>query len=44
MWFATVVAGLMVRPELRGVTSIIRALNLRPKCPSENFLIPENHL
>ena len=31
MWFATVVAGLMVRPELRGVTSIIRALNLRPK-------------
>jgi hypothetical protein len=31
MWFATVVAGLMVRPELRGVTSMIRALNLRPK-------------
>ena len=31
MWFATVVAGLMVRPELRGVTSIIRALNSRPK-------------
>src|SRR5215471_1530656 len=30
MWFATVVAGLMVRPELRGVTSIIRVLNLRP--------------
>src|ERR1700745_2394574 len=31
MWFATVVAGLMVRPELRGVTSIIRALNLPAK-------------
>src|SRR5262252_3563301 len=31
MWFATVVAGLMVRPDLLGVTSIIRALNLRPK-------------
>jgi DDE superfamily endonuclease len=30
MWFATVVVGLMVRPELLGVTSIIRALNLRP--------------
>jgi hypothetical protein len=30
MWFATVVVGLMVRPELHGVTSIIRALNLRP--------------
>ena len=31
MWFATVVVGLMVRSDLLGVTSIIRALNLRPK-------------
>jgi DDE superfamily endonuclease len=30
MWFATIVVGMMVRPELRGVTSIVRALNLRP--------------
>ena len=30
MWFATIVVGMMVRPELRGVTSIARALNLRP--------------
>src|SRR5215472_5381433 len=29
MWFATV--GMMVRSDLLGVTSIIRALNLRPK-------------
>src|ERR1700736_1238630 len=29
MWFATIVAGLTVRVELRGVTSIVRALNLR---------------
>ena len=31
MWFATVVAGLSVRVELPGVTSIVRALNLRPR-------------
>jgi hypothetical protein len=31
MWFATIVAGLTVRPELLGVTSIVRALNLRPR-------------
>jgi hypothetical protein len=30
MWFATIVAGLTVRTELAGVTSIIRALNLDP--------------
>ncbi|MFL9910559.1 hypothetical protein [Paraburkholderia sp. RL17-337-BIB-A] len=30
MWFATVVAGLTVRTELLGVTSIVRALKLRP--------------
>jgi hypothetical protein len=30
MWFATAVAGLAVRVELLGVTSIVRALNLRP--------------
>jgi hypothetical protein len=31
MWFVTAVAGLTVRLELLGVTSIVRALNLRPK-------------
>jgi hypothetical protein len=30
MWFATAVAGLAVRTELRGVTSIMRAIELRP--------------
>src|SRR5277367_2033410 len=30
MWFVTAVAGLTVRVELLGVTSIVRALNLRP--------------
>jgi hypothetical protein len=30
MWFATIVAGMTVRVELLGVTSIVRALNLRP--------------
>ena len=30
MWFATAVAGLTVRVEMLGVTSIVRALNLRP--------------
>jgi hypothetical protein len=29
LWFATIVAGLTVRLELLGVTSIVRALNLR---------------
>lgn len=32
MWFATVVFGMMVRPDVLGVTSIVRGLNLRPKC------------
>jgi hypothetical protein len=31
LWFATAVAGLTVRTELAGVTSIIRALNLQPR-------------
>src|SRR5271167_1263025 len=30
LWFATIVAGLTVRVELLGVTSIVRALKLRP--------------
>jgi hypothetical protein len=30
MWFATIVVGMMVRSDLRGVTSIVRALSLRP--------------
>jgi DDE superfamily endonuclease len=30
MWFATVVAGMTVRVDTLGVTSIVRALNLRP--------------
>jgi hypothetical protein len=30
MWFVTAVAGLTVRVELLGITSIVRALNLRP--------------
>jgi hypothetical protein len=29
MWFVTIVAGLTVRTDLRGATSIVRALNLR---------------
>jgi hypothetical protein len=32
MWFATVVFGMMVRPDVLGVTSIVRGLNLRPNC------------
>ena len=32
LWFATAVAGFTVRTELLGVTSIVRALKLRPKC------------
>jgi DDE superfamily endonuclease len=31
MWFATIVAGITVRGDTLGVTSIVRALNLRPK-------------
>ena len=31
MWFATVVAGMIVRVDQLGVTSIVRALNLRPE-------------
>jgi hypothetical protein len=31
MWFATIVAGMTVRVDLLGVTSIVRALNLRPE-------------
>jgi hypothetical protein len=31
LWFATIVAGLTVRTELAGVTSIIRALNMQPR-------------
>ncbi len=31
MWFATAVAGLTVRTELLGVTSIVRALKLQPR-------------
>jgi hypothetical protein len=30
MWFATIVAGMTVRVDMLGVTSIVRALNLRP--------------
>ena len=32
LWFATAVAGFTVRTELLGVTSIVRALNLDPRC------------
>ena len=32
LWFATAVAGLTVRTELLGVTSIVRALKLHPRC------------
>ncbi|HKF06450.1 MAG TPA: transposase [Candidatus Sulfotelmatobacter sp.] len=31
MWFATALVGMMVRSDLLGLTSLIRALNLRPK-------------
>ena len=31
MWFATAVAGMTVRSELLGVTSIVRALKLHPR-------------
>jgi hypothetical protein len=30
MWFATIVAGITVRVDTMGVTSIVRARNLRP--------------
>jgi hypothetical protein len=32
LWFATAVAGFTVRTELLGVTSIVRALKLKPNC------------
>jgi DDE superfamily endonuclease len=32
LWFATAVAGLTVRTDMLGVTSIVRALNLKPRC------------
>src|SRR5208283_816529 len=32
LWFAAAVAGFTVRTELLGVTSIVRALNLDPRC------------
>jgi hypothetical protein len=32
MWMATVVMGLMLRPDLLGVTSFVRALILEPSC------------
>jgi len=32
LWFATAVAGFTVRTELLGVTSIVRALKLKPHC------------
>jgi DDE superfamily endonuclease len=35
LWFATIVAGLAVRTEMAGVTSIIRALNLQPRLYNE---------
>jgi hypothetical protein len=31
MWFATIVAGIPLRADRLGLTSIVRALNLRPK-------------
>jgi hypothetical protein len=31
MWFATALVGMMVRSDLLGLTSLIRALNLKPK-------------
>ena len=31
LWFATIVAGMTVRADMLGVTSIVRALNLRPR-------------
>ena len=31
LWFATAVAGLTVRTELLGVTSIVRALSIKPR-------------
>src|ERR1700758_658495 len=30
LWFATIVAGMTVRADMLDVTSIVRALNLRP--------------
>jgi hypothetical protein len=33
LWFATAVSGLTVRTDLLGVTSIVRALSLKPALP-----------
>ena len=32
LWFATITAAFTIRSELLGVTSLVRALNLNPKC------------
>ena len=37
LWFATIVAGMTVRADMLGVTSIVRALNLRPAPRSAFF-------
>src|SRR5262249_60626463 len=37
MWFVTAVAGLTVRVDLLGVTSIVRALNLRSRLYTKLF-------
>jgi DDE superfamily endonuclease len=39
LWFATAVAGLTVRTDMLGVTSIVRALNLKSRCynPLDDF-------
>ncbi len=44
LWFATAVAGLTVRTELLGVTSIVRALQLAPRFYNQlldNFRTPD---
>ena len=41
LWFATAVAGFTVRTELLGVTSIVRALALNPRC--YNTLVDSFH-
>jgi hypothetical protein len=41
LWFVTAVAGFTVRTELLGVTSIVRALNLKPRC--YNTLVDSFH-
>ena len=32
LWFATITAAFTVRSELLGVTSLVRALKLHPRC------------